>query len=189
MISAILLAAGTSSRYGKDNKLLVKYKEKPLLSYSLKALLKSKVKDIVVVLGKDKQKILKQIPQNKKIKVIFNKNYKRGMASSILTGLKKINKSSHGFMVCLSDMPKIKSSTYNKIINYFNKNKKIPCVPCYKNRNGNPVCFPISFKSKIKNIKGDQGAKKILLMNNFNKVNISSSSILIDFDKKSDFKK
>ena len=76
------------------------------------------------------------------------------MASSILTGLKKINKSSHGFMVCLSDMPKIKPSTYNKIINHFNKNKKIPCVPCYKNRNGNPVCFPISFKSKIKNIKG-----------------------------------
>jgi len=26
-------------------------------------------------------------------------------------------------------------------------------------------------------------------MNNFNKINISSSSILIDFDKKSDFKK
>ena len=111
------------------------------------------------------------------------------MASSILTGLKKINKSSHGFMVCLSDMPKIKPSTYNKIINHFNKNKKVPCVPRYKYRNGNPVCFPISFKSKIKNIKGDQGAKKILLMNNFNKVNISSSSILIDFDKKSDFKK
>jgi molybdenum cofactor cytidylyltransferase len=189
VISAILLAAGTSSRYGRDNKLLVKYKKKPLLSYSLKALLKSKVKDIVVVLGKDKQKILEEIPQNRKIKVIFNKNYKRGMASSILIGLKKINKSSHGFMVCLSDMPKIKSSTYNKIINYFNKNKKIPCVPCYKNKNGNPVCFPISFKSKIKNIKGDQGAKKILLMNNFNKVNISSNSILIDFDKKSDFKK
>ena len=92
MISAILLAAGTSSRYGKDNKLLVYYKKKPLLSYSLKALLKSKVKDIVVVLGKDKQKILEQIhPKNKKIKVIFNKNYKRevAMASSILTGLKK----------------------------------------------------------------------------------------------------
>ena len=85
MISAILLAAGTSSRYGKDNKLLVKYKKKPLLLYSLKALLKSKVKDIVVVLGKDKQKILEEIPQNRKIKVIFNKNYKRGMASSILT--------------------------------------------------------------------------------------------------------
>ena len=111
------------------------------------------------------------------------------MASSILTGLKKINKSSHGFMVCLSDMPKIKPSTNNKIINHFNKNKKVPCVPSYKHRNGNPVCFPISFKSKfIINIKGDQGAKKILLMNNFNKVNISSSSILIDFDKKSDLK-
>ena len=189
MISAILLAAGTSSRYGKDNKLLIKYKKKPLLSYSLKALLKSKVKDIVIVLGKDKQKILEKIPQNKKIKVVFNKNYKKGMASSILTGLRKINKNSNGFMVCLSDMPKIKFYTYNKIINHFNKNRKIPSVPYYKNRNGNPVCFPISFRYKIKNIKGDKGAKKILLMNSFNKVNIKSNSILIDFDRKSDFKK
>ena len=62
---------------GKIINFLLNTKKKPLLSYSLKALLKSKVKDIVVVLGKDKQKILEQIPQNKKLKSFLIKIIKK----------------------------------------------------------------------------------------------------------------
>jgi len=189
VISAILLAAGTSSRFGKKNKLLAKYKKESLLSYSLNNLLKSKVKEIIVVTGNETNQVMKQVPKNSKIKTTFNKNYKKGMSSSILAGIKKINKKHIGFLICLSDMPKIKFSTYNKIISSFKKNITVPCVPFYKLQNGNPVCFPIKYISKLRKLKGDQGAKKIIEKNKFRKVNINSKSVLIDFDKSSDFKK
>ena len=103
MISAILLAAGTSSRFGKKNKLLAKYKKKFLLSHSLNNLLKSKVKEIIIVMGNESNLVMKQVPKNSKIKITFNKNYKKGMSSSILAGIKKINKNHKGFLICLSD--------------------------------------------------------------------------------------
>ena len=48
------------------------------------------------------------IKKSFKIKIVYNKNFSRGMSSSIILGLKNINKKSKGVLVCLSDMPKIK---------------------------------------------------------------------------------
>ena len=189
MISAILLAAGTSQRFGKQNKLLAKYKNKSLITYSLKNLINSKVGEIIVVLGSDQEKMIDEISSFSKIKIVYNKNFKKGMSSTILTGINNLNKDSTGFLICLSDMPKIKSSTYNKIINSFKKKNDIPMVPFFKSTSGNPVCFPIDYKLKLKGLKGDRGAKNILKNNKFNKIYINSNSILIDFDKKFDFKK
>ena len=62
-------------------------------------------------------------------------------------------------------------------------------VPFFKSTSGNPVCFSINYKLKLKSLKGDRGAKKIIKNKKFNKIFINSNSILIDFDKKFDFKK
>ena len=68
MIKAILLAAGQSKRIKLENKLTKLYKKKPLLDYSLKALHKSKVNKVIIVLGHQQNEVKKII---KKIKKIF----------------------------------------------------------------------------------------------------------------------
>ena len=89
MIKAILLAAGQSKRVKSENKLIKLYKKVPLINHSLKVLQKSKVNKIVIVLGHQNQEVKKIIKKNKKNIFIFNKDYKKGMASSIKVGLKK----------------------------------------------------------------------------------------------------
>ena len=54
MIKAILLAAGQSKRFKGKNKLVKIYKKKPLINHSLKALHKSKVNEVIIVLGHQK---------------------------------------------------------------------------------------------------------------------------------------
>ncbi|MEL0241763.1 MAG: nucleotidyltransferase family protein [Pelagibacteraceae bacterium] len=189
MITAILLAAGSSKRFGKKNKLIASYKKKPLISYVIEHLKKSEVDKIIIVLGNEKLKLIKKIKKEPKIKFVYNKNYKIGMSSSIKFGLKKLDKNTKAFLICLSDMPKISFITYNKIIQKYKKNKKFPAVPFYKTLNGNPVCFPIKYKKKLMSLQGDQGAKYILRKSKFIKVSINSKSILFDMDYKSDFKK
>ena len=49
MISAILLAAGQSKRLKGENKLIRKFKNKPLINHAINSLIKSKVNKIVVV--------------------------------------------------------------------------------------------------------------------------------------------
>ena len=48
MIKAIFLAAGQSKRLKNENKLLKKFKNKPLLNYALKSVQKSKIKEIII---------------------------------------------------------------------------------------------------------------------------------------------
>jgi molybdenum cofactor cytidylyltransferase len=190
MIKAILLAAGQSKRIKSENKLTKLYKKKPLLNHSLKALHKSKVNKVIIVLGHQQNEVKKIIKKNKKNIFSFNKDFRKGMASSIKVGLKKITKNDKGFIVVQSDMPFIKSSDINKIYNSIRSKKFLVHVLKFKNKVGNPIGFDISTVKKFKRIKGDFGAKFMVkrLKNKTKFITINSLKSFKDFDKASDFR-
>ncbi len=190
MIKVILLAAGLSKRMKSENKLIKLYKNKPLINYSLNVLKKSKVNKIIIVLGHQYKEVRKIIKKNKKIIFTYNKNYKKGMASSIKMGLKKVSKNDKGFIVAQSDMPFVKLSDINKICRSIKTKKFLVHALKYKNRLGNPIGFDISLIKKFKNIKGQFGAKFMVkrLKNRTNFINTSSLKSFKDFDKVSDFR-
>ena len=190
MIKAILLAAGQSKRMKSENKLIKLYKNKPLISYSLNVLTKSKVNKIIIVLGHQHKELKKIIKKNKKIIFTYNKNYKKGMASSIKNGLKKISKNDKGFIVAQSDMPFVKQSDINKICRSINSQKFLIHALKYKTRVGNPIGFDSSLIKKFKNIKGQLGAKFLVkrLKNRTNFIKTMSIKSFKDFDKASDFR-
>ena len=190
MIKAILLAAGQSKRMKSENKLIKLYKNKPLINYSLNVLTKSKVNKIIIVLGHQHKELKKIIKKNKKIIFTYNKNYKKGMASSIKNGLKKISKNDKGFIVAQSDMPFVKQSDINKICRSINSKKFLVHALKYKNRVGNPIGFDSSLIKKFKNIKGQFGAKFMVkrLKNRTNFIKTKSIKSFKDFDKASDFR-
>ena len=190
MISAILLAAGQSKRFKNDNKLTKIFKDKPLINHAINSLIKSKVNKIIVVLGHQHKEVKKIIKKNKKIIFTYNKNYKRGMASSIKTGLKKISKNDKGFIIAQSDMPFVKQSDINKICRSINSKKFLIHALKYKTRVGNPIGFDNSLIKKFKNIKGQFGAKFMVkrLKNRTNFIKTKSIKSFKDFDKASDFR-
>lgn len=190
MIKVILLAAGLSKRMKSENKLIKLYKNKPLINYSLNVLKKSKANKIIIVLGHQYKEVRKIIKKNKKIIFTYNKNYKKGMASSIKMGLKKVSKNDKGFIIAQSDMPFVKLSDINKICRSIKTKKFLVHALKYKNRLGNPIGFDISLIKKFKNIKGQFGAKFMVkrLKNRTNFINTSSLKSFKDFDKVSDFR-
>ena len=190
MIKAILLAAGQSKRLKSENKLIKLYKKKPLINHSLNALHKSKVNKIIVVLGHQKKELQKIIKRNNKNIFTYNKEYKKGMASSIKVGLTKVNKKDKGFIIVQSDMPFIKSSDINKIYNSIKSKKYLVHVLKYRNRVGNPIGFDISIMKKFKKIKGDVGAKFMVkrLKKETKFIKINNLKSFKDFDKVSDFR-
>ena len=189
MIKAILLAAGQSTRFKGKNKLLKKFKNKPLIHHSLNSIKKSKVNKIVVVLGFQKKSVKKMIKNNKKILFVINKNFKTGMSSSIKVGLKKINKKDKGFIILQSDMPFIKTSDINKIYNSISKKRHLVHALKFKNKIGNPIGFDSSILTKFKRMKGDIGAKFMVkrLKNNTNFIKVLNKRVFKDFDLRKDF--
>ena len=172
-ISAILLAAGQSKRMNGENKLSKKIQGIPLIKHSVKNILASSINELIIVLGHQKEIIEKLIDKNERIKFVFNKDFEKGMATSIKTGVKNLSKETGAFFVCLGDMPLINKDILNMLIK--SKSKKEIIVPTYKNKQGNPVLFSISMKEKIMTIDGDVGAKKILELNKDKILNIETN--------------
>ncbi len=184
MISAILLAAGQSKRMGGENKLIKKFRGKCLINHILKSLIKSKVRKIIIVLGYQSFKVKKKLIKSKKIKFIYNKSFKSGMASSIKAGLKKISKKNSGFLVVQGDMPFVSKTIINSLCSSIKRADKEIFIPFYKSKAGNPIGFKISFLKFLMKIKGDSGAKRIIRSHKrkIYKLKIQSNSILRDFD-------
>ena len=189
MISAILLAAGQSKRMQGENKLLKKYKKKHLINHALSRLVDSKVKKIVIVVGYESNKVKKITKKSKKITFIKNKNFKKGMSSSIKLGLKKISKKDKGFIIVQSDMPFIKTLIINKIYNSILKKKHLVHALKFKNKVRNPIGFDISVLNKFKKLKGDIGAKFMVkrLKKRTNFIKVASEKNFKDFNLKKDF--
>ena len=189
MISAILLAAGQSKRMDGENKLLKKYKKKHIINHILNTLTKSKISKIIVVLGFQRSKVRKVLLKNKKIKCIYNKKYKSGMASSIKAGLKKISQKNTGFLIIHADMPLVSTGIINLFCLGLNKSNKEIFVPINKKKIGNPIGFKRSMIKFLKKIKGDKGAKKIIRRNKHKLyfIKINSKSIFGDFNTQRDF--
>ena len=189
MISAILLAAGQSKRMDGENKLLKKYKKKHFINHILNTLTKSKISKIIVVLGFQRSKVRKVLLKNKKIKCIYNKKYKSGMASSIKAGLKKISQKNTGFLIIHADMPLVSTGIINLFCLGLNKSNKEIFVPINKKKIGNPIGFKSSMIKFLNKIKGDKGAKKIIGRNKHKLyfIKINSKSIFRDFNTQRDF--
>ena len=190
MISAILLAAGESKRMVDENKLIKKYKSIPLIKYAVSNVLNSPIDELIIVLGYQKESIQKIIEENKKIKFIANPNFESGIASSIKKGLDSLSKETEAFFICLGDMPNVNKEIYNQLINasFSNKDKEI-FVPYYQERQANPILFSKKIQDKIRQIKGDFGAKKIIADNEKKvfKLLIRDKGVITDFNKINDF--
>ena len=197
MISSILLAAGQSLRMKGENKLTKKIDEVPLIKYAVKNILGSSVDELIIVLGYEKEIIEKIIEDNKKIKIIYNKDFMSGIASSIKIGLENISKKSESFFISLGNMPNVNQNIYNKLIkskNSYNKklnlkHKKEIIIPTFENQYGNPILFSKFMKEKIMKIKGDDDTKEVIQLNKDKILNIpfAQDGILLNFDTEESF--
>jgi len=187
MISVILLAAGQSKRMEGENKLTKNYNNLALINHAVKNIVDSDIDELIIVLGYQNEIIKKIINKNKKIKFVFNKDFKSGMASSIKTGLKHLSKLTEYFFISLGDMPNVNKEVYNVLLQS-RKNQNV-IIPTFNEQEGNPVLFPKKMKKEFLKINGDIGAKKILksYKKNVIKIKISNSGILENFNTNDNF--
>ena len=191
-IDCFILAAGMSKRMGSENKLLKKINNNIILNQTLINHTESKINNINLILGYQKDTILKYIDQ-KKISIIVNNNFKSGMLSSILKINENISNKTKGILISLADMPFVTSEDINKLIKIFNENnQKIICIPENKGKLGNPLLLPKEiYKDLIKDISklsNDKGLKKLILDKKYNYIRVSlSDGVTKDFDTIEDF--
>ena len=182
MISAILLGAGESKRMGVD-KLSLPWGRETVLEHCLETLLKSEVKEVIVVLG-HRDKMLKSLSRNRKVKTVVNPLFRKGMSTSIRRGLQMIHPYSQGFLIALGDQPYLKTRTINALIRVFGRRKEGIILPSFRGRMGHPVIFSQKYKKELLGLKGDVGGKSIIerYSKDVRKVPVKSAGVVKDID-------
>lgn len=183
-IYAILLAAGSSQRMGKQNKLLITINGTPMLRRVAETILSSDVESLTVVTGFQESltvKLLNDLP----ITFAHNLNFKQGLSTSLSTGLRAMPKGALGVIICLGDMPMVRTEHINKLIASFDPSvgKEI-CVLKTEGKQGNPVLLGKRFFSEIIKNTGDVGAKDLIkrYSHYVTEVYIEDDAVLFDID-------
>ena len=177
-IKKILLAAGSSKRYGDKNKLTESFKGKHLIEHIIHTLLKVfNPCELLVILGHD-SKIIRDLIDNKDIKIVNNKKYKNGIGTSISLGIQHLDTTIQGVMIIPADMPLISAEDLIKLENEFiAHNCKKVVLPKYKYTIGNPVILPKSYFAILKNLKEDFGARSQIKENDIVKVDCEIGTV------------
>lgn len=162
-ISAIILAAGSSSRLGQS-KQLVKIDGTPLLVKTITTTLEINFKEVVVVLGSDysiHEALINHLP----VRIVANENWQTGMGSSVKTGLKSllnIQPDTSAVMILVCDQPYLSSGHLKALItSYINSNKPL-VASRYNSNTGVPALFDKQLFSELLQIDDRQGAKPLL---------------------------
>lgn len=172
-ISGIILAAGASSRF-KGIKQCVDIGGKTLLSQVVIQALKSKLDEIILVLGYQKGKIIRSLGNlvgKNKLKIVENSKYKQGMSSSLKVGLKAAMEKADvdAVMIILGDQPKVTTELINEIIDTYKLSNGSICVPMIETplltRPGHPVIISQRLYSEVLKITGDKGAREVVKKN------------------------
>ena len=97
------------------------------------------------------------------------------------------------FMICLSDMPLIQPSEYQRLRNNFIEIKKQDeyaiIQPIFNEQQGNPIIFSSFYQNLILNSENTEGCKLIVQANKQHvyRIEMPSDSVLLDADTKEDY--
>jgi len=174
MVSAVVLAAGMSTRMGR-NKLLLTFRDKPLVVHAVDTLLASKAGEIIVVLGHESEKVWDQLEdytgqvptrcQRRRVRLVKNPDYRDGLSTSVRTGVQAVSPEAKAIMIYLADQPLLEPADLDRIIAAFATAKaddKMIVVPFFKGERGNPVLLDASLRDSILGIVGDVGCKGVI---------------------------
>ncbi|WP_338450032.1 nucleotidyltransferase family protein [Niallia oryzisoli] len=166
-ISAIILAAGTSSRMGQPKQLLF-LQGRPLLEHAIERAISQGFAEIITVVGCEAAKIKQSIlVSDPRFRWVMNEEYEKGQGVSLKTGMVSVNQQSSGVMVFLGDLPFLAEQTVQSIFHagmemLTDCKESFVIQPEYNGITGHPVFFGHLDRSFIERLQGDRGGKAMM---------------------------
>jgi len=161
-VTAIILAAGRSTRMGGPNKLLAELGGKTLVRIVTEQSLASKASSVVVVTGHQAEQVEKALA-GLKVTFVRNPDFAEGLASSVKAGIGAVPPNADAAVICLGDMPLISADLIDRLIEAFAPDRgNLIAVPVSDGRRGNPVLWSRRFFNELMTLDGDIGARHLI---------------------------
>ncbi|CAO3410254.1 NTP transferase domain-containing protein [Azospirillum largimobile] len=183
-VTALVLAAGRSSRMGPTNKLLAEVNGAPLVARAVDAALASQAANVIVVTGHQGESVARALA-DRPVTFVHNPAFAEGLSSSLRAGLAAVPSESDAVVVCLGDMPRVASAVIDRLIAAYSPLEgRAICVPTTHGKQGNPVLWDRAFFGEMAALTGDAGAKRLIGQHadRLCEVPVEDAGILYDVD-------
>ena len=104
MISGVVLAAGTGSRFGGTKQIVV-VDGKPLAQHAIDALEAAGVDEVIVVTGHDAVKVASALTLPPQARIVCNPAFRDGQATSLAAAIHALDDDSEAAVILMADQP------------------------------------------------------------------------------------
>jgi len=183
-IVGLLLAAGSAKRFGSNKLLHLLPHGVPMVLQAVRHL-KSETPSLFVVV-RPGQDDLFNLLQGEGCRVVVCENADEGMGASLACAARAAGRAA-GYLVALGDMPFIRRSSIAAVREALVSGAAL-AAPYWRSRRGHPVGIAGDFFDELVELRGDEGAKRILASNEklLVKIPIGDPGVLRDIDTPED---
>ena len=180
-LSAVVLAAGSASRFGSD-KLKADLAGKPVFEHTLLGLLAAGFHEIVVVVRPGWYITAPQV------RFVENPRADEGMGRSLALGISSLKPADAAFVV-LADMPFLPEDVFKRLAQALPGNDIV--LPRHNGQAGHPVLFSNVCFPDLQRLEGDRGGRVLIDSGRYrvNFIDDDSDGVLRDIDRPADLRR
>lgn len=186
--SAIILAAGYSSRMG-DYKPLLRLGRYTAIEHAIHGFIQAGVLDVRVVVGFNAEAIVKVVTKAGG-KIVYNPIFSQGMYSSVQAGVASLPQGIQAFFVLPADNPLVSSATVKDMLDYYLHHQHTIVYPTYKGMRGHPPLIAASYRNAIVSNNYNDGLRGFLCQQEQHAYDIAvyDEAVLLDMDTPEDYR-
>lgn len=186
-IAGLVLAAGRSSRMGTD-KALLDYRGRSFLNH-LTYLALPRVDQVIAVLGHHAEKIAETLPPSPRVRSVVNRDYDRGMLSSLQRGLAETDWADWVLWM-LVDHPAVRGRTLDALLAAAERTEAPLVIPRWSGERGHPIVFSQVVARELLALASDCSPQDVVRSHYPQAcfIDIEDRSVLVDVDRPADYR-
>ena len=183
-VVAILLAAGSATRFGSD-KLLHPLPHGVPIAVQAARHLKTEIAHVVAVV-RPRSEDLAELLRREGCEVVVCPNADEGMGASLACAARAAG-TADGYLVALADMPFVRPTSIAAVRDALASGAPM-AAPYFRTRRGHPVGISGRFRSELEALGGDEGARQVLAAHDADlvKVPVGDPGVIRDIDQPGD---
>ena len=161
-LASVVLAAGGSSRFGPENKLIARIDGRPLVRRVIEAIDGTSA-EIIVVTGDDRP-LIEAALAGLSVRFVPNPDWRSGLGSSVAAGIAAVGADADGAFIVPGDMPFLSPGLLRSLASTFKRAEARAIVypVTLSGAQRNPVLWPRRLFPDLMALNGPGGAKRLL---------------------------